>query len=185
MKRKTGKIKHTATIVDDIKFHSKMESEYYLKLKEDKQNGLIKDFSLQPKFLLQEAFIIVDGKAIRKSDDDFNKIKRRTKASTILAINYVSDFLITNNDDTQHLVDTKGISTKDFEIKKKMFMLLYPHLRLDVLIYNKYKDTWDDYYEYQKLEKTYKEEAKVIKEKERADKKAAKAIKKTVKTKRK
>ena len=146
-----GKIKHIKTIVDGITFDSKMESDFYAKLKEDKINGLIKDFELQPEFLLQDKYIIVDGQVIEGSHPDFNKLKRRTKAETIRAIKYKGDFLITELDDTQRVVDTKGQSTTEFEIKKKLFMFKYPNLKLDVLIYNKKTGTWDDYYEYNKV----------------------------------
>lgn len=146
-----GKIKHVKTVIDGITFDSKMESDYYIKLKEDKLNGLIKDFELQPEFILQDKYIIVDGQAIEGSHPDFNKLKRRTKAETIRAIKYKGDFLITELDDTQRVVDTKGQSTTEFEIKKKLFMFKYPNLKLDVLIYNKKTGTWDDYYEYNKV----------------------------------
>ena len=88
-------------------------------------------------FLLQDKYIIVDGQVIEGSHPDFNKLKRRTKAETIRAIKYKGDFLITELDDTQRVVDTKGQSTTEFEIKKKLFMFKYPNLKLDVLIYNK------------------------------------------------
>ena len=100
-----GKIKHIKTIVDGITFDSKMESDFYAKLKEDKINGLIKDFELQPEFLLQDKYIIVDGQVIEGSHPDFNKLKRRTKAETIRAIKYKGDFLITELDDTKRVVD--------------------------------------------------------------------------------
>lgn len=145
-----GKIKHIRTVIDDITFDSKMESDYYLKLKMDKQNGLIKDFELQPEFMLQDKFIVVDGQVVEGSNPDFNKIKRRTKAETVRAIKYRGDFLITDLDDTQRVVDTKGQSTTEFEIKKKMFMYKYPHLKLEIIIYNAKTDTWDDFYEYNK-----------------------------------
>ena len=54
-----GKIKHIKTIVDGITFDSKMESDFYAKLKEDKINGLIKDFELQPEFLLQDKYGLI------------------------------------------------------------------------------------------------------------------------------
>lgn len=145
-----GKIKHVKTTIDGITFDSKMESNYYLKLKMDKQNGLIKDFELQPEFVLQDKFIIADGQTIEGSHPDFNKIKRRTKAETVRAIKYRGDFLITDLDGTQRVVDTKGQSTTEFEIKKKMFMFKYPHLKIEILIYNDKTETWDDFYEYNK-----------------------------------
>lgn len=145
-----GKIKHIKTEVDGITFDSKMESEYYEKLKDDLEKGLIKDFELQPEFLLQEKYIIVDGQVIEGCHPDFNKLKRKHKAKTISAIKYRGDFLITQLDDTKKVVDTKGLSTADFEIKKKLFMFRYPNLKLEVLIFNSKTKTWDDFYQYNK-----------------------------------
>lgn len=145
-----GKIKHVKTEVDGIVFDSKMESDYYIKLKEDLANGLIKDFELQPEFILQDKYIIVDGQVIEGSHPDFNKLKRRTKAETVRAIKYRGDFLITELDDSKVCKDTKGQSTTEFEIKKKLFMYKYPNIKLEVIIYNPKTGTWDDFYEYNK-----------------------------------
>ena len=145
-----GKIKHVKTEVDGIVFDSKMESDYYIKLKEDLANGLIKDFELQPEFILQDKYIIVDGQVIEGSHPDFNKLKRRTKAKTVRAIKYRGDFLVTELDDSKVCKDTKGQSTTEFEIKKKLFMYKYPNIKLEVIIYNPKTDTWDDFYEYNK-----------------------------------
>lgn len=161
---KSGKINHRKTVVDDITFDSKMESDYYLLLKEQKEKGEIKDFELQVKFELQEKFIRYNGETIFGSHKDFSKIQRNNKGQTIAAITYIADFVITNNDDSKHVVDTKGISTKDFEIKKKMFMCKYPSLPIYVLVYNKKTKTWDDYYECKK------EKARVKREKAKKEK---------------
>ena len=144
-----GKIKHKLTEVDGIVFHSKMESEYYKKLKDDKINGRIKDFRLQPEFLLQDKFIIVDGKVIEGSDPDFNKIKRRTKAKTVQAIKYIADFEEEHLDGHIEIVDTKGQETADFKIKKKLFKHKYPHLDLKIIVKHKQLG-WISYEEYQK-----------------------------------
>ena len=58
--KKMGKIVHKKTEIDGIVFDSKMESEYYLHLKQLQEQGIVKSFKLQPAFLLQEKFIIVD-----------------------------------------------------------------------------------------------------------------------------
>ena len=145
-----GKIKHIKTVIDGITFDSKMESKKYEELKDQLEKGLIKAFELQPEFVLQDKYIIVDGQVIEGSHPDFNKIKRKTKAETVRAIKYKGDFLVTELDDTQRVIDTKGLSTTEFEIKKKLFMFKYPHLRLDVIIFNEKTQTWDDFYEYNK-----------------------------------
>lgn len=159
-----GKIAHIKTEIDGIVFHSKMESQYYIKLKADKEAGLIQDFGLQPEFVLLEPYIIVEGETIYKSDERFNKLKRKTKAPTVRGISYIGDFYIVKNDGTSYIVDTKGVSTKDFEIKKKLFMALYPQYQLEVIIYDKVTDDWIDFYEYQKIERARKAERKAIKE---------------------
>lgn len=151
-----GKIKHKKTEIDGITFHSKMESDYYIKLKADKAAGLIHDFTLQPKFTLVESFIVVNGETIYKSDERFNKIKRQSKAPTVRAIEYISDFLITRNDGTSYIVDTKGLSTPEFEIKRKLFTALYPTIPLEVVIYDKPNDQWVDFYEYNKAKRAAK-----------------------------
>lgn len=160
-----GKIKHIKTEIDGHIFDSKMESEYYEKLKADKTSGKILDFEMQVAFTLQDKFIIVDGQAIYGEDPDFNKIKRKTKAPTVQAIKYVADFLITDLDGSQRIVDTKGKSTPDFEIKKKMCICKYPQYKFEVLIYNKKTKTWDDYYEYNKALRKAKKEKKAESEK--------------------
>lgn len=155
-KKSTGKIKYIRTEVDGIMFASKMESEYYLDLKADLAAGRIAKFELQPKFVLQEKFIVVNGEIIYGSDDDFNRLKRKHKAETIREIAYIADFLVTYNDGTQKVIDTKGRSTTEFEIKKKMFLHKYPMHTLNVLIWNKETSTWDDYYEYNKAKRAKK-----------------------------
>lgn len=150
-KVKSGKIPHNITEVDGIKFHSKMESQYYENLIELMNNktrthrGVIVSIELQPEYLLQEKFIIIDGRAVFATHPEFNKLKRKHKANTVRAIKYKSDFKITYDTGEVRIVDTKGKSTADFEIKRKMFMAKYPELPLDVITYN--KGHWVDYYQ--------------------------------------
>lgn len=157
--QKMGKIKHKKTEVDGIVFHSKMESEYYEYLKELKEQGIVKRFSLQPSFILQDKFIVVDGEIIEGSHPDFNKIKRKTKAPTVQAIKYISDFEVEYADGKIKIVDTKGQETADFKLKKKMFAYRYPHLELDIIIKDKVKG-WIPYDEYQKDKRNKKKENK-------------------------
>lgn len=114
-------------VVDGIKFDSKVESDYYLYLK-----SLGKEFTLQPKYLLQEKFINNQGENIRP-------------------IHYVADFAY---DDI--VVDIKGMPTSDAKIKRKMFMYKYPHLTLQWLV--KYKWEWVDYFENEKRKKKAKKD---------------------------
>lgn len=114
-KKPKGKSKYNnqKTIVDDIKFDSKKEADYYCQLKLLKQAGEIKDIKLQPKFELQPGF--------KK-----NGINHR-------AITYIADFEVTNKDGTKEIIDIKGVETKVFRIKKKMFEYRYPELELKII----------------------------------------------------
>lgn len=147
--QKMGKIKHKRTEIDGIVFDSKMESQYYEYLKAEKAAGRVKEFILQPEFILQEKFIVVDGEVIHGSHPDFAKIKRKTKAPTVQAIKYISDFEVYYPDGTVEIIDTKGQETADFKIKKKMFEYKYPHLPLKVIILDKLEG-WIDYDTYKK-----------------------------------
>lgn len=158
--KKMGKIKHKITIVDGIKFHSKMESEYYEYLKELKAQGIVKDFKLQPEFILQDKFIVVDGVIYEGSHEDFNKLKRKTKVPTVQAIKYISDFEVEYANGEIRIVDTKGQETADFKIKKKMFAYKYPHLKLDVIIFDE-KKGWIPYDEHQKDKRLKAKEKKL------------------------
>ena len=109
----TNKYNNKKTVVDDIVFDSRDESLYYQMLKDMKTKGLIKDFELQPKFLLQEAFVK-------------NNKKYR-------AINYIADFKVINNDGSFYIVDVKGMLTTEFKIKLKLFNYKYPDIELKLI----------------------------------------------------
>lgn len=89
------------TVVDGNTFDSKAEAKYYQHLKWLKQAKQIKDFSLQPRFELQETF--------KKHDKTFRKIE------------YIADFEITNLDGSKEVIDIKGMETKEFAIKRKLY----------------------------------------------------------------
>lgn len=89
------------TVVDGVTFDSKAEAKYYEHLKWLKQAKQIKDFSLQPRFELQEAF--------KKNDKTFRKIE------------YIADFEITKLDGSKEIIDIKGMETKEFAIKRKLY----------------------------------------------------------------
>lgn len=94
-------------VIDGHKFDSIAESKYYQQLKWLKQAEQIKDFKLQPRFLLQDSFK-KDGRTFRK-------------------IEYVADFEIHNIDGSIEIVDVKGHETKEFLLKKKLFEYRYDH----------------------------------------------------------
>jgi hypothetical protein len=104
--------------IDGITFDSIAESKYYLQLKWLKQAKQIKDFKLQPKYLLQEAFK-KNGKTIRK-------------------IEYKADFEVYKLDGTTEIIDIKGAITKEFAIKRKLFEKKYSD-SITLLKYDKKK----------------------------------------------
>lgn len=118
-KQSKSKYGNKKTVVDGITFDSKAEAIYYGQLKWLKQGKQIKDFKLQPRFLLQEAF--------KKNGKTFRKIE------------YVADFEIHNLDGSVEIVDVKGAITKEFALKRKMFEFRYPEYHLTVLKHEKGK----------------------------------------------
>lgn len=173
-KNKCGNYAHKSKIVDDIKFISTLEADFYEKeLKPLKEQGIITQIDRQVTYILEDKYIIVDGKIIEGSDPDFNKIKRKTKAKTFSAIKYTPDFNVTYADGSYKIFECKGKSTTDFEIRKRLFLKKYPQY-LDsffVVGQDKKEDKFMDYYELVKLEKERKaEKAKLKSEKKRNNK---------------
>ena len=126
-----------------------MESKYYKYLLELKKQGIVKEFTLQPNFLLQEKFINLNGDIILGSNKDFEKIKRKNKLETISAINYISDFDVIYTDGHREIIDIKGLETPEFRLKLKLFKYKYPELNIRLLIL--YKNEWIDLKDYKKL----------------------------------
>lgn len=93
------KYKNKKTEIDGIKFDSKLELNIY---KEIIERGL--QVELQPKFLLQEKFML-NKKAFRP-------------------IYYIGDFKLIINDE-EYIIDAKGMETQVFKIKAKMFAKIY------------------------------------------------------------
>ncbi|MBC1643214.1 DUF1064 domain-containing protein [Listeria welshimeri] len=92
-------------VIDNIKFDSKAESAYYQQLKLLKMSGEVVSFDLQPEFILQDSFV--------KNGKKYHAIK------------YRADFLVRYKDGHEELIDVKGMLTKEFRIKQKLFELRY------------------------------------------------------------
>ena len=136
VKKKANKFKAQKTVVDGIKFDSKIESQYYSYLKQEKEEGLIKDFSLQPAYELQPKF-------------EYMGVKR-------LAIKYVADFLIYHNDGSEVVVDIKGQPTTDAKLKRKLFEYKYPDKHLRWIVWVTKRGGWIDYDDNEKMKRTEK-----------------------------
>lgn len=104
----SNKYGNKKTVIDGIKFDSKLEAKRYSELKLMQKAGVIKDLELQPKFLLQEGFRDADGKKHQ-------------------AINYIADFKYIQDGETI-IEDTKGRETDVYRIKKKMLLYKYPDI---------------------------------------------------------
>ena len=157
--KEMGKIYHKKTEIDGIVFDSQTEAEYYQYLKELKKNKQIKDFTMQDEFILQEKFIIVDGKRINGSDKEFKKIQKANPGCTIAAIKYIADFTVYYNDGSVQVVDVKGQKTADFKLKEKMFNYMYPQYN-KLFCVVKYKGEWLEYNEANKIKKANKKNKK-------------------------
>lgn len=125
--------------VDGIKFDSKEEAAYYDYLKIRKSKDEILNFELQPKFVLLESF--------------------KKYGKTYRAITYTPDFVIYHIDGTEELIDIKGMSTQQGELRRKMFDFKYPKLKLTWIARSyKYGDEngWIEYDLLQKLRRESK-----------------------------
>jgi len=87
-------------------FDSKREERYYQELKYRKMAGEITDIKIQPEYELQSRFKV--GK------------------NTIRPITYIADFEITLKGGKKQVIDVKGFKTKDYRIKRKLFLFKYP-----------------------------------------------------------
>lgn len=47
---------------------------------------------------------------------------------------YIADFLVTDLDGSQRVIDIKGVETATFRVKLKLFQLKYPTLPIEILV---------------------------------------------------
>ncbi|MHC1683716.1 MAG: DUF1064 domain-containing protein [Clostridiaceae bacterium] len=126
-------------VIDGITFDSIDEARYYESLKKRKAKGEIENFELQPKYTLIESF---------------KKYDKTHRATT-----YTPDFLIYHLDGTEELIDVKGFSTQQGDLRRKLFDSRFPHLKLTWVARNlKYGDDYGfiDYFELKKLRRENK-----------------------------
>ena len=124
--------------IDGITFDSKDEGRYYLYLKDLKAKGEIVNFELQPKYELQPSF--------------------KKYGKTHRAITYAPDFLIYHLNGTEELIDVKGMSTQQGEMRRKLFDYKYPNLKLTWIARSlKYSPTgWIEYNQLNKIRRENK-----------------------------
>ena len=99
---------NSITEVDGIRFDSEKEADYYWDLHWLMREGTVKEVELQPKFVLQPGYKR-EGKKIRP-------------------IIYKADFKVTEAGGHVYYVDTKGMKTPVYLLKKKMLLYRYPDI---------------------------------------------------------
>ena len=103
-RRKAGnKYGARKTTVYGHTFDSKREAEYYLELLDLKRRGVVIDIKLQPSYELLEGFTDATGKRQRP-------------------IKYTPDFLVRYADGHTEVVEVKGMRTRDYQLRKKLFL---------------------------------------------------------------
>lgn len=134
-----GKYKSEKIVVDGITFDSKDEARYYEYLKKKKAKGEILNFELQPKYVLIPGF--------------------KKNGKTYRPMTYTPDFLIYHLDGSEELIDVKGFSTQQGEIRRKLFDYKYPDIKL-TWIARSLKYGVDGWIEYEELKKIRRENKK-------------------------
>ena len=107
-----SKYKNKKLQIDMYVFDSIAESRRYKELALLEKTGEIENLQLQPKFLLQDSFK-KNGKTYRK-------------------IEYIADFMYEEKGKVI-VEDVKGMETKEFKIKRKLFEYKYPELELKLI----------------------------------------------------
>ena len=98
------------TVVDGITFDSRAEATRYWELKMLERAGEISSLVLQPEFELIPAYT-KNGKKIR-------------------AVRYIADFMYKDGTGQTVIEDVKGVRTKEFALKKKIFEWKYPEMTI-------------------------------------------------------
>jgi hypothetical protein len=88
-----------------LKFDSLKERNHYIILEQLEKSGQIKDLKRQVKYELQPSF--------------------KLNNKTIRAITYIADFTYLDKENKLVVVDVKGMRTKEYMLKKKLFQYKY------------------------------------------------------------
>lgn len=102
-RKKANKYNARKTVMCGRTFDSKREAEVYLELLSRKQAGEIVRIGLQPSYTLLEGF----------RDNQGNKQR---------AITYTADFFVTYADGHSEVIEVKGVRTRDYQLRKKLFL---------------------------------------------------------------
>lgn len=91
------------TTVCGYTFDSRREAEIYLDLLSRKQHGEVLRIGLQPSYTLLEGFKDNTGKNQKP-------------------ITYTADFFVTYADGRHEVIEVKGVRTRDYQLRKKLFL---------------------------------------------------------------
>lgn len=116
-----SKYNNTKVEIDGVKFDSKLEARYYVHLLELQKKGIVQEFLMQKQYIIFEGYD-KDGKKVRP-------------------IKYIADFEVHYAAGFVEVIDVKGMITKDFAIKKKLFEYRYP-FKLILLTYSRIDGGW-------------------------------------------
>lgn len=101
--------------IDGISFDSKKEARYYLLLRQMEKDGEISNLRLQVQYELIPAVYRDEIRVLKTKTKTIRKCVQR-------AVHYIADFVYTNKDGIDIVVDTKGFRTKEYILKKKMML---------------------------------------------------------------
>jgi len=104
-RRKPNKYNARKTTVCGRTFDSKREAEWYMMLREKQRLGKIKHIECQPTYTLLEGFRANQGKPQKP-------------------ISYTPDFLVEYDDGRREVIEVKGVKTRDYLLRKKLFLYM-------------------------------------------------------------
>jgi hypothetical protein len=102
-RKKANKYNARKTTVYGHTFDSRREAEIYLDLLSRKQHGEILRIGFQPQYTLLEGFKDNTGKKQKP-------------------ITYTADFFVTYADGRSEVIEVKGVRTRDYLLRKKLFL---------------------------------------------------------------
>ncbi len=111
-RRKANKYHARKTTVYRRTFDSKREAEWYMMLREKLRLGEIKHLECQPTYTLLDGF-----------RDNTGKMQN--------PITYTADFLVEYDDGRREVIEVKGVRTRDYLLRKKLF--LYAMRKKDII----------------------------------------------------
>ena len=102
-RKKPNKYNARKTVMFGHEFDSKREAEVYLELLAQKQAGEIVRIGFQPSYTLLAGFKDNTGKNQKP-------------------ITYTADFFVTYADGRNEVIEVKGMRTRDYQLRKKLFL---------------------------------------------------------------